>query len=168
MATDRKSIISAEWDIPSATLTFNVLGGGQLVLDVARCGETVVQRAAFHGFEQKVRDAGAIPRDTNTGRSATPAEKFAAMKKVVENLHAGEWNVRASSVRPLDRASLFAAIATVRGFAPEKVYAKLQQLADEVLRAFLTHRDIVAEYSRLTAPSAGSEAADALLGEMEE
>ena len=69
--------------------------------------------------------------------------------------------------RALNRACLFLAIATVRGVTPEKVAAKFQGYEDKVLQTFLTHRDIAAEYSRLTAPK-DSTLADGMLAELEE
>lgn len=51
-------------------------------------------RAALmaHGWKQKVADGAAIPRDTETGRSATTAEKIAAMRAIAARLASGLWN----------------------------------------------------------------------------
>ena len=167
MASERKSIISAAWDMASNSITFSVLNTGSVLLDVVKCGEEMARKAAFHGYEQKVRDAAAMSRDVKTGRSATPAEKLTAMRQVVENLHAGLWNVRAAAKAALNRACLFAAIAAVRGVSPELVASKMAAKEDSVLQTFLTHRDIAAEYSRLTAPSDSSKA-DEMLAELED
>lgn len=52
--------------------------------------------AEWHGWEQRLRDAAAKPRDVKTGKSATPAEKFNAIKKLAEHYLSGgkEWNLR--------------------------------------------------------------------------
>lgn len=162
---ERKSIIGAEWDKAAQAITFTVAGAGQMQLMLAKCGVEVIQTASYHGLEQKVRDAAAIPRDTKTGRSATPKEKFEAMAKVIESLHAGVWNVARQAQKALNRAALFQAIAAVRQRDASEVEAKFRDRTDEVLRAFLTHREIAAEYARLTALDSGQ--ADSLLAELE-
>lgn len=162
---ERKSIISAEWDKAAGIITFTVAGIGSIKLDLRKCGEAVTETAAYHGFEQKVRDAAAIPRDTKTGHSASPSEKFEAMQRVVEALHNGIWNAARQAQKALNRAALYEAIANVRKVAAQVVEAKFRERTDDVLRAFLTHREIAAEYARLTASDSGQ--ADALLEELE-
>lgn len=164
MATERKSIISAKWDTDGNTITFGVAGIGEIVLDLDKAKATGEQ-AKFHGYEQKVRDAAAIPRDTKTGLSASPQEKFDAMEGVVESLHEGVWNVKGTTIRALNRPALFQAVAEVRSVDVQVVEARFRDRQDEVLRAFLTHRDIAAAYARLTAKNTG--AADELLAELE-
>ena len=160
---ERKSIIGAE--VGDGFITFNVAGAGQMQLMVSKCPEDVLQRAMYHGFEQKVRDAGAIARNPKTGRSATPQEKFEAMNKVIEQLHAGQWNVKATSAQALNRAALFEAVAEVRGVLASVVEAKFRDRPDNVLKQFLEHRDIAAAYAKRTAKDSG--AADELLAELE-
>ena len=164
MSNERKSIISATWDQAAGVITFGVAGIGTMVLDLAKALATSDQ-AMYHGYEQKVRDAAAIPRDVKTGRSALPQEKFDAMQRVVDALHAGTWNVKASQVVALNRAALFEAIAEVRSVDAAAVALKFQDRADEVLRAFLTHGDIAAAYAKRTARNSGQ--ADSLLAELE-
>ena len=161
---ERKSIISAVWDEATGCITFGVAGVGTMVLDLDKANATATV-AKFHGYEQKVRDAGAIPRDTKTGASASPQEKFDAMQAVVDQLHSGEWNVKASRVQALNRAALFEAVAEVRGRKAEEVAARFQDRPDEVLWAFLTHGDIAAAYAKRTARDSGQ--ADKLLSELE-
>ena len=162
---ERKSIIGVERG--DGFMTFNVAGAGQFQVHVSKLAEGILQEAVYHGIEQKVRDAGAMSRDTTTGRSATPQEKYAAMLKVAENLAAGVWNAARSSVRALNRAALFTAIAGVRGVAPERVEAKFRGYEDSVLRSFLEVREIAAEYARLTTPEKDTAAVESLLAELE-
>ena len=162
---ERKSIISAAWDEAGNTITFGVAGIGSMVLDLGKA-EATSTTAKFHGYEQKVRDAGAIARDTKTGASATPKEKFEAMAAVVEQLHAGNWNVKSRRVQALNRAALFEAVAEVRQRTAEEVEARFRDRPDEVLRAFLTHGDIAAAYARRTARDSGQ--ASRLLEELDE
>ena len=48
--------------------------------------------AIVHGLKQKLVDAAAISRNPETGRSATIADKYAAVKEVYDRLLAGAWN----------------------------------------------------------------------------
>ncbi len=59
--------------------------------------DEIVTRLALHGLKQKVGDAAAIPRDTETGKSATETEKLEAMRAVYEMLQEGEWSRRAEA-----------------------------------------------------------------------
>ena len=164
MTNERKSIISATWDLAAGIITFGVAGIGTIVLDLDKAASTAEQ-AKFHGYEQKVRDAAAIPRDLKTGRSASPQEKFDAMERVVGALHAGTWNVKSSQIVALNRAALYEAVAEVRGVESEVVASRFQDRPDEVLRAFLTHGDIAAAYAKRTARNSGQ--ADKLLEELD-
>jgi hypothetical protein len=69
---------------------------GELVLVLGDVSEKNRERAMLHGFVQKVSDAAAISRNTETGKSATPGEKLSAMRKVVEHFMSGsdEWNMK--------------------------------------------------------------------------
>jgi len=50
--------------------------------------------ATIHGLKQKLGDAAAIPRNPDTGRSATIDDKYAAVREVYDRLIVGEWNKR--------------------------------------------------------------------------
>lgn len=53
--------------------------------------------ARNHGFVQKISDRAAIGRDPETGASASPEDKFAAMKECADRLMAGgPWNAVAT------------------------------------------------------------------------
>lgn len=164
MSNERKSIISATWDQAQSVITFGVAGIGTMVLDLGKALATSEQ-AMYHGYEQKVRDAAAIPRDVKTGKSATPQEKYDAMERVIEALHAGTWNVKSSQVVALNRAALYEAVAEVRGVESSVVESRFRDRPDEVLRAFLTHGDIAAAYAKRTARNSGQ--ADKLLEELD-
>ena len=170
MATERKSIISTEWNVDAGIIVFTVKGEGSIKLDLNTLEDNLREQGMFHGFEQKVRDAAAIPRSTSDGASATPSEKLEAMRAVVDNLHAGVWNTKASKTPSLNRAALFEAIAEARStearpISAEEVEAKFRDRQDDVLRAFLTHREIAAAYAKRTARDNGQ--ADLLLEELE-
>ena len=83
------------------TVAFAVEGVGGFDVDIlGMCGPAFDElsengkHATVHGIVQKVSDRAAIGRDPDTGKSASPAEKFEAMKEVADRLQSGgPWNV---------------------------------------------------------------------------
>ena len=83
-----EATISTDKDM--LTLAF---GNGQyLTLHVSQLGVDVAAQALMHGLKQKLVDAAAISRNTETGRAASIDDKFAAVKEVYERLLSGAWN----------------------------------------------------------------------------
>lgn len=80
--------------IEGRLVRFSVKDAGELVLDVSKVHVANCQRAELHGFVQRISDAAAMARDSKTGASATPQQKYEAMKKLVEHYHTGsvEWS----------------------------------------------------------------------------
>ncbi len=72
-------------------------GGENFVYGLAGIDAELITRLALHGLKQKVGDAAAIPRSTETGKSATETEKLEAMRAVYEMLREGEWSRRAEA-----------------------------------------------------------------------
>ena len=174
MKQERKSIISHEWDLINGVVTFKTLNVGECKLNVGELvGDVwpemsdVGKIMCLHGGTQKVRDEAALSRDTTNGQSATPEAKHEAMSVLCDRLNAGgEWNLKGGGGKPaLNRAALFAAIAQVRNVEAEKVAMKFQDRPDDVLRAFLTHREIAAAYAALTVRD--TKQAQDLLAELE-
>lgn len=64
-------------------------GGVDIVTDHEL--QPVARACMWHGAKQKLVDATAIGRNPETGRSATVADKRAALVAVRDNLIAGEW-----------------------------------------------------------------------------
>lgn len=88
------SIITHE-RLESGAIRFTVKGAGQFDLDVSKIHASNVQYAAVHGFIQRVSDGGAMGRNTETGASATPADKLARMRAIAEHYMSGsaDWNL---------------------------------------------------------------------------
>src|ERR1700745_2473137 len=59
-----------------------VTESGTIQVSVAELSESIKAQLILHGLKQKICDAAAIPRNPETGRSATPKEKFDAMQAV--------------------------------------------------------------------------------------
>lgn len=76
-------------------IKFDVIGAGEIILHMDRVSVACKDYARFHGFKQRGVDAAARPCDTKTGKPAPVAEKFSAVKRVVDHLETGtdDWNM---------------------------------------------------------------------------
>jgi hypothetical protein len=77
---------------------FTVLGAGEFTFDPDKVSAENRSRAMYHGFIQRISDGGALSRNTETGKPATPEDKMARMKRIAEHLESGatEWALRAA------------------------------------------------------------------------
>ena len=74
------------------SLRIDVTGFDSLVVQLRDLSDAMIEQAALHGLKQKIVDAAALSRNPDTGRSATAADKYNAMKEVLDRIMAGEWN----------------------------------------------------------------------------
>lgn len=74
--------------------TVEVAGQKPLTITVEMFPQEIRQAALLHGLKQKIADEAALSRDAKTGKSATPAEKYAGMVAMIERLKRGAWNER--------------------------------------------------------------------------
>ena len=119
MATIDKTL-----DVRTRTVTFVVDGVGTLVMDADRLTADLFTYAALHGLAQKIGDAAALERDKETGRSATPQQKYDAMQAVIEHLTAGgEWNRKAEGDGSGGLGLLVSALMRVTGQGREALEA---------------------------------------------
>lgn len=117
-------------------LTFAFTGVGQFVFDPDRCSAENRARAMIHGFEQRIRDAAALSVDRDTGKSATPQEKFDAAKRISDHLTSGatEWNLKVAASSGVDAGLTLMAIM--------RVFKKTLDEAETVLAATMTKKEI--------------------------
>ena len=96
MKTKSNSVITTAIDTAARTLTFSVIGAGEIVLDLNRVHVANVDYAAFHGFKQRIADKAALPRDETTGKPASPGDKYEAMRELAEHFMSGsaDWSTR--------------------------------------------------------------------------
>lgn len=115
------AVVTSRWDGDICTIT--VLGAGSITFDRTAAHVDLRDRAERHGWDQRFADAAAIPRDTKTGRSATPEQKFAAVKARVDWVASGtdQWSMKGSGkpdpealLAELDDAALEALMERVR------------------------------------------------------
>lgn len=77
-----------------SALTLAFAHGESLTIRAVDLSPTIVAQAIMHGLKQKLVDAAALSRNTETGRAASVADKFEAVKEVYDRLLSGEWNKR--------------------------------------------------------------------------
>lgn len=128
-----------------------------------------IQRAALlHGLKQKLVDAAAISRDTTTGRAATIATKFDAVKEIFDRI-TGEnpsWNKPRAGGAGGQGGLLARAIARYKNVPVEAAKAYLERLTDAQKQALRVDPRIATIINQLRAESAKPAGidTDALLG----
>lgn len=88
----KRNVPAIAADINNRVLVLTFGNGEKIELNADSVPDTIAEQAMMHGFKQKLVDAAAITRNPKTGRSATIADKFAAVKEVYDRLIAGQWN----------------------------------------------------------------------------
>ena len=128
-----------------------------------------IQRAAMiHGVKQKLLDAAAISRDTTTGRAATIATKYEAVREIFDRI-TGEnpsWNKPRAGGAGGQGGLLARAIARYKNVPVEAAKAYLDRLTDaqkQALRVDPRIATIINELRAESAKPAGIDT-DALLG----
>ena len=94
-----------------------------VLVNVKKLTDEVRNAALFHGLKQKLVDSAALSRDPKTGKSATPAEKMAAVLETAANLASGIWNTRGTGDGPSD-GLLVTALCEMQ---PKKDPAKIRE-----------------------------------------
>lgn len=76
------------------TITFNILGVGDIRFDISQAHRNNRESAEVHGWIQRISDAAAISRDPETGKPASAQDKFDAMSRLVAHYESGtsEWS----------------------------------------------------------------------------
>lgn len=73
-------------------LTLKFATGDSAQLATVDLSPEILSQALLHGLKQKLVDAAAIARNTETGASATVQDKKEAVLAVLDRLMEGEWN----------------------------------------------------------------------------
>jgi len=124
----KRSGTSLEWTSGNLTAAY----------DVAKANDVLRETAMYHGFKQKIGDAAAIGRDKSNGKSATVADKFDAMHRVITALLANDWRAeRADSVTELAEA-----VAEYKKITVEKATAGLKSKTDQERKQLRVHPPI--------------------------
>lgn len=159
-------------------LIFNVAGAGTLTLDPDKVSAENRSRAMYHGFEQRVRDAGALLRNPDNGATASPADKLASMARIVEHLMSGatEWTIKTGvGAKGDDTGLTIMALMRVKGWGIDQANAQVDKIAlakglerKDVLANLAKNPDIIRAVGEIKAERAAKSAIDAgdLLDEM--
>lgn len=148
------------------TLTFR--HGERLTVFVDQLDQGIQRMAMLHGLKQKLVDAAAISRDTTTGRAATIATKYNAVKEIFDRIThatAPSWNKPRAGGTGGQGGLLTRAIARYKNVTVEAAKAYLERLTDaqkQVLRGDPRIATIINELRAESAKPAGIDA-DALL-----
>ena len=84
----------------TSVLTLTFRDGKVLTMRQDAIPTNLIGYALMHGLKQKLVDAAAISRNPDTGRSATVADKFNAVKVVYDRILGGSWNVGRGDGQP--------------------------------------------------------------------
>lgn len=129
----RAAAVAATIEGTSLTLTF--AHGQTLRLDAARLDPSIREQAMLHGLKQKLVDAAAIGRNPDTGRSATIADKFEAVREIFDRITGPNptWNkVRGGESSGLGGNSLLLrALMRITGKPRETLVAFLESKSKE-------------------------------------
>lgn len=164
-------------------LVFRVRDAGEVRFDPDKVSAENRARAMYHGFEQRIRDRAAINRDTETGLPATPAVKFAELKRMVEHLESGttDWELRKAAGGGVRGDGTYLARALVRigkaadvtdgermidAFA-EKKYGGDRKAASAALVGQASVKKAIGELKAEDAAKAADRSSDDLLSELE-
>ena len=104
--------------------------GQAIQLTASQLSNEILEQAVWHGLKQKLVDAAAISRNTDTGQSATIQDKYDAVREVYERLLAGEWNKRREGTET--GSLLLRALIVMK---PERTREQLQTYLDGLTKA---------------------------------
>lgn len=88
MKPKSNSVVTVE-QIGSGMLEFTVLGAGAFTFDPTKAHDDNREHAELHGWTQRISDRAAIGRDPETGKPATPAQKFERMRALAAYYETG-------------------------------------------------------------------------------
>jgi hypothetical protein len=92
-ATETKNTPTIETTIEGLVLHLTFKDGRKISLDAAALTDELKNQAMMHGLKQKLVDAAAISRNTETGKSASIDDKYEAVNEVVTRLTVEKsWN----------------------------------------------------------------------------
>lgn len=173
MTTTTKNIpaIDATISADHSALTLAFAHGQALTIRAADLSPTIVAQALMHGLKQKLVDAAAISRNTDTGRAASVQDKFDAVKEVYDRLLSGDWNKRREGGAGASGGLLYRALCRMYDGkkTADEIKAFLEAKTDAEKAALRKNSRVAAIIEEIRAESAkdGGANADDLLGELD-
>lgn len=156
-------------------LEFGVAGAGETRVMFANLAPTVRAQAVVYGIGVRVSRMAAIARDTKSGKSATPQEKFARIKACAEHYNSGAdtWELARGATGPRGpdayTSLVIEAVARIQSLTVEEMTIRVKALCEkrqETVSAWAKRmaaakgetgdkiREIVLELQQAGAPSA--------------
>ena len=132
----KKSTVAASIEGTVLTLTF--ASGEILTVDSYNLSKQITDAAILHGLKQKLVDAAAIGRNPDTGASATPEDKFNAVKEIYDRITSpdGTWNkIRGDGTGSNGGGLLLRAMASLTGKTMEETQDILDGCSDDEIKA---------------------------------
>lgn len=168
MNTKAKSNSVITHSVNGQRITFSVKDVGDMTLNIGAIHVNNVQQATVHGFIQRISDAAATSRDTETGQPATAQKKYDAMKRLINHYESGtsEWSrVAAAGEGKTGGLLLQALIALSPSKTREELVAWMKAKTKAQLAALRAEPRIAAEIARIR-PASLEVDTDALLSEL--
>lgn len=161
--TQKKDIEATVETTGELVLTFR--HGEVLRVNPETLNPEIQRMAMLHGLKQKLVDAAAISRDTTTGRAATIATKYNAVKEIFDRITGASgwpaWNKPRAGGAGGQGGLLARAIARYKSVTVEQAKAHLDRLTDAQKQALRTLPQIATIINELRAESAKPAGIDA-------
>ena len=154
----------------NAAAQFMLADGTDIAIRFDDLTDEIKHQLMVHGLKQKVVDAAAIPRDVETGRSASVEDKIAAMRAVAGRLLAGEWNAVREGGGGNAGGLLLRALAEIKPNVPREELAEWLAGKDAKQKAALRASPKIAAIIERIKAAAGKSAgidSDELLAELD-
>lgn len=162
-----KNISTITTAIDDNGLTLAFCDGRTIRVDIHRLDVAIIAQATLHGLKQKLVDAAAISRNTDTGRAASVDDKFNAVDEVFKRLMAGSWNKGRDGGTAVRGGLLFRALCMVYpDKTPEAIRSFLEKKTPKEKTALRNLEKIAAIIATLQADSVDDGMADAMLDEL--
>ena len=169
--TKRTPVIETTTDVERNVLELVCITGDKLLVNPQELSADVLRMAILHGLKQKLIDAAAISRNPDTGKSATPDDKWSAVRAVYDRLIAGQWNAARGEGTGAGNGLLFRALSRMY---PAKTADQLREYLDGKTKAeqaaLRANPKVAAVIEEIKAESvkAGNVDSDSLLDELGE
>ena len=164
----RKAVVTT--DVFGDTLTLNFITGEELSIDTSKLSPEIMHQAMLHGLKQKLVDAAAIARNPDNGLSATPADKYNAVKTVFDRITSanGTWNAVREGVEKQQGGMFVRALMEVTGKTKAQIDNAIEKYTKEQIAALKKNpriMDIMQRMEREAAAALG-DTSDSLLDEL--
>lgn len=152
-------------------LQLSFASGNTVEIDPQRLDHSIITQATLHGLKQKLVDAAAIARDTTTGKSASPADKEAAVMEVFHRITRTDGTATWNKVREAGATAigglLVAALMELTGKDKPAILAFLEGKSNEEKAALRKNQKVAEIILRLQAANVNPDIdTDALLDDL--